>query len=97
MNFKIFQVKRSLVGSHTQNYSDLENMNVEVDLNNYNMVYKGVSNLTKKYELLEALFEEFNINHPENFEGRSMSVSDIVQLDSKYYFCDSVGWREVLV
>jgi len=97
MNFKIFQVKRNLVGSHTLNFSDLKARGVAVELKNYDQVYAGKSNLTDRFDLLEALFDEFNIDQPEDFKGRCMSVSDIVQLDDRYYFCDSVGWQQVLV
>jgi len=50
-------------------------------------------------EFLEYLFERFNIDHPVNFAGHSMSVSDVVCLydDNKrrYFFCDSIGWKEL--
>lgn len=95
MNFKIFQVKRELIGTHNRSYSDLIKMGIDVKLKNYNEVYEGRSNLTDRFDLLETLFDEFNLNHPPDFEGRSMSVSDIVQLNSRYYFCDSVGWQQV--
>lgn len=97
MKFKLFQVKRNLIGTHTHNFSDLKQMGIEVDLKNYNDVYKGESNLTDRFDLLEALFDEFNTDHPKDFRGRSMSVSDIVQLDDRYYFCDSVGWQQVII
>lgn len=29
---------------------------------------------------------------PPDFKGHSLSVSDIVRLDSRLYYCDSVGW-----
>lgn len=40
-----------------------------------------------------SLFDE---ETPEDFTGHSMSVSDIVETpDGKFWFCDSMGWREV--
>ena len=36
-----------------------------------------------------------NINHPINYKGHSLSVSDICEIDNKYYFCDSFGWKEI--
>lgn len=97
MNFKIFQVKRSLVGTHTHNFSDLRQMGIKVELTNYDSLYEGESELTDHFGVLEYLFEIFNLNHPIGFNGRSMSVSDIVQLDDKYYFCDSMSWQEITV
>ena len=40
-------------------------------------------------------FDMFNVRRPNNFKGRSMSVSDIVEVDGKNYYCDGVGWVEL--
>ena len=64
-------------------------------LSNYDEVYNGEIDAKgkNKLEVLDELFEIFNINHPEDFRGHSLSVSDIVLLDdSDYYYCDSFGW-----
>lgn len=54
---------------------------------------------------LEGIFEVFNLHHPQDFHGHSLSVSDIVQLiDSDeesnglsdgFYYCDSIGWKKL--
>lgn len=48
---------------------------------------------------LETLFSKFNIDLPENYTGRSMSVSDVVvtKVGENYnaYFCDKFDWKEV--
>ena len=44
---------------------------------------------------LEELYREFNINHPADFKGHSLSVSDVVELDGRYYYCDNVGWLDI--
>lgn len=44
---------------------------------------------------MEEVFHLFNFDHPVDFTGRSMSVSDVVETDGKFYFCDSVGFREI--
>ena len=38
----------------------------------------------------EQVFAMFNISHPEGYTGRSLSVSDVVELadDGEFYFCD---------
>lgn len=41
-------------------------------------------------------WEEFNICHPADYKGHSLSVSDIVSIDGKEFFCDSIGWLEVV-
>lgn len=44
---------------------------------------------------LEDVFYIFNMEHPKDFLGHSLSVSDVVALDGKLYFCDSIGWKEM--
>ena len=66
----------------------------EVNLNNYTSIYTDeIPYDNSVNEFLEYLFERFNINRPEDFKGHSLSVSDIVNVDGNYYFCDSIGWK----
>lgn len=50
-------------------------------------------------DTLDAIYERFNINHPEDFQGHSLSVSDIVVMNRdgevKAYFVDSFGFTDV--
>ena len=72
---------------------------------NFNEVfkfYKQVYNDTidseygnNKNHVLEELFRIFNCEIPDNYRGRSLSVSDIVFLDGSYYYCNSDGWEEI--
>lgn len=41
-------------------------------------------------EKLEALFEKFNHDRPEDFNGHSLSVSDVVVLEDKACYADAV-------
>lgn len=50
--------------------------------------------------ILEKLFELFNINHPKDYQCRSMSVSDIVRIERNgnffiWYYCDRIGWEDI--
>ena len=69
------------------------------DLKDYYVVYIGELNDSKKEddEILNELFEIFNINHPEDYHARSLSVGDVVQIIRgdiiKYYYCDMIGWQ----
>lgn len=58
--------------------------------NDYEMVWSGMTNKS-----LDGVFSEFNINHPQDFKGHSLSVSDVVVIDGKAWYCDSVGWKEI--
>jgi len=62
----------------------------------YDVTWMGEFNALKKDEdVLEELFEEFNINHPAGFKSYSMSVGDMVNLDGRLYHCAPVGWTRV--
>ena len=50
---------------------------------------------TNPIDILEELFELLNINHPADYKGHSLSVSDIILLNGKYYYCDAHGWEEI--
>ena len=66
------------------------------DILDYTKVYEGnIVPGENEFVVLEQLFEIFNIRRPEDFKGHSLSTSDVVQLGDKYYFCDSVGWKDI--
>ena len=39
------------------------------------------------------MFEKFNIDRPEDFKGHSLSVSDVVIMEDKPFYVDSVGFK----
>lgn len=49
--------------------------------------------------MLEGLYTKFNLDHPEDFRGHSLSVSDIVALKTdsvvSYHYVDSIGFKEL--
>ena len=67
----------------------------EFNFSDYNLIYEGEVEVEDVNKTLEDLFTKFNINRPADFKGHSLSVSDIVELDGKYYYCDNVGWTEI--
>ena len=66
-----------------------------LDLNDYEVVYEGELACPEMPNALEELFEIFNVKRPKDFERRSMSISDVVEIDGKNYYCDFVGWEEL--
>ena len=96
--FSIYQIKG---GDGTRDlrfepYDRLQAAGNVVDRANYELVYSaplapGTS--------LEDIYTRFNIDHPKDFKGHSLSVSDVVVLhqdgQDAAHFVDSVGFREV--
>jgi antirestriction protein len=67
-----------------------------VDMQNYDKVYSGT---LSPGENLESIYTRFNIDHPQDFTGHSLSVSDVVVIhqngqDTAHY-CDSFGFTQV--
>jgi len=63
----------------------------------YDRVYDGKLDCNS----LETIFEKFNIDHPADYNGRSLSVSDVVEiresdtLNPGFYFVDSIGFKGI--
>ena len=96
--FSIYQLKR---GDETRDlrfepYDRLQATGHAVDRANYELIYTAP---LAPDTSLEDIYTRFNIDHPSDFKGHSLSVSDIVVLhqngkDTAHYV-DSIGYREV--
>ena len=96
--FSIYQLKQ---GDETRDfrfepYDRLQAAGNVVDKANYELVYSAPLALGTS---LEDIYTRFNIDHPADFKGHSLSVSDVVVLhqnrqDAAHYV-DSFGYKEV--
>lgn len=62
----------------------------------YEAVYSGEFDT----ERLSDIFYIFNQDFPDDYRGRSMSVSDVLEViksptESTFYYCDNVGYKEI--
>ena len=96
--FSIYQIKG---GDETRDfrfepYDRLQAAGNVVDKANYELVYSAP---LAPETSLEDIYTRFNIDHPKDFKGHSLSVSDVVVLhqngqDTAHYV-DSFGYKEV--
>ena len=93
MKYKIKQIKD--VENCAYAFKHYEWAKNVIDLNDYEVVYEGELDYPEMPNALEELFEIFNVKRPNDFKGRSMAVSDIVEVEGKNYYCDAVGWKEL--
>ena len=93
MKYKIKQIKD--VENCAYAFKRYEWAKNVLDLNDYEVVYEGELDCPEMPNALEELFKIFNVRRPKDFERRSMSISDIVEIDGKNYYCDFVGWEEL--
>lgn len=76
--------------------SSKEEDKIDLKKNFYEEVYEGYLRLADNVDVaLEQVFNVFNNNHPKDYKGRSLSVSDIVYVYNKYYICQPFGWKEI--
>lgn len=67
----------------------------------YRSVWNGYEEAADNMDLINYLWEVFNTNHPDGYRGHSMSVSDVILVEDietnekKYYYCDSIGWKDI--
>ena len=96
--FYIYQLKD---GEETRGYrfeplDRLRAVGLDVQRDNYELVYSAP---LADGESLEDIYRRFNIDHPADFTGHSLSVSDIVVLrhgdTETAHYCDSFGFTEV--
>ena len=94
MKYKLYQIKdwennpyifRGLNTAKQNNFS----------LKDYEVVYEGEIEDGEVETVLEDFFTMFNVYHPRNFNGRSMSISDIVELEGEYYYTESFGFKKI--
>ena len=67
----------------------------EFNFSDYNLIYEGEIEVEDINKTLEDLFRIFNNERPSDFKGHSLSVSDLVEIDNKFYYCDSHGWIDI--
>ena len=101
MIIKLYQVNKER-DVHSVMFESLEKtLNIlnssTINSSIYDLVYSG----EVEAKTLDDVYAIFNIYRPEDYVGRSMSVSDVVEIieDDKiekgFYFCDSFGFTKI--
>ena len=98
VTYEILQIKDGSDGEQYRfwgmNY--VQETGLQVNVSDYESKYQGK---LKPGETLDTLYERFNLYRPEDFTGHSLSVSDVIVLESggdkKAFYVDSFGFCEV--
>ena len=100
--YAIYQLKRddATADIRFMNSDYLREKGIEPKYENYELVYTGaLTHDGSQIDKLEDLYRIFNIEHPQDFTGHSLSISDIVALKQagvvSYHYVDSVGYKEL--
>lgn len=97
---KIFQINSQKDKNNIMfmGYHVFKKYDIPFDFTIYDEVWEGV---VPKDCTLKDIFKIFNIAHPSNYKGHSLSVSDIVEVielnnvKSGFYYCDNFGWKKL--
>ena len=98
-NFSIYQVPPGPEGRdfRYRSYEDLQADGLSVDRKNYQLVYTAPLD---KDTTLDEIYRRFNMEHPADYKGHSLSMGDIVvfRQDGKqtaYYVDEGADYRQV--
>ena len=98
-NFSIYQVPPGPEGRdfRYRSYEDLQADGLSVDRKNYQLVYTAPLD---KDTTLDEIYRRFNMEHPSDYKGHSLSMGDIVvfRQDGKqtaYYVDEGADYRQV--
>ena len=98
-NFSIYQVPPGPEGRdfRYRSYEDLQADGLSLDRKNYQLVYTAPLD---KDTTLDEIYRRFNIEHPADYKGHSLSTGDIVvfRQDGKqtaYYVDEGADYRQV--
>lgn len=96
-HYGIYQLKKSEERTYQfMGMREASSFGFEIHGEDYELIYSDQLGME---ETLNSLYEKFNINHPQDFTGHSLSVSDVVVMrkngESKAYYVDSFGFTEL--
>lgn len=96
-HYGIYQLKKSEERTYQfMGIREASSFGFEIHGEDYELIY---SDRLGMEDTLNSLYEKFNINHPQDFTGHSLSVSDVVVMrkngESKAYYVDSFGFTEL--
>lgn len=100
--FLIYQIRRGgeLDAYRFMNYDYLQSKGVTPERGGYDAIYTGgFMDYGNVRTNLDMIYQRFNVDHPADFKGHSLSVSDIVALKQNgvvsCHYVDSIGFREL--
>ena len=99
--FQIYQLPdgEEYHGIRFEGMEQLKKDGIQLNKDNYELVYEGEIAEFQGNAALEKLYTQFNTDRPDDFTGRSLSVSDVIVISDNgtetAYFCDSFGFTEM--
>lgn len=102
--YRIYQLKsdEKYHGIRFEDRATLQKSGIQLGINDYNFVYEGNFNDVEGDSFddkLNTLYDRFNFEQPEDFKGRSLSVSDVITVkngkNESAYYVDTFGFTDI--
>ena len=101
VTFEIYQLRDDLPERRDisfEPYANLEQRGIKPEIGMYQKMYVASSDILPAHgagmgEFLEAVYQKFNIERPEDFKGHSLSISDVVVVGGDAYYVDRAGFK----
>ena len=95
-NIRIWQLKSDFdANCRFVSYEEMTKNLGHISLENYNVVFDGQMQTND----LEQIYSIFNTDHPQDYKGHSLSMSDMIELYdddvSSFHYVDRFGFKEV--
>ena len=97
MMYRLYQVKKEkFYDFGFMSFEDVEKHHGKgsVVKGNYDMVYEFEMYSSEDIRL-DDIYAMFNVSRPDDFKGHSLSVSDVVEYNGEFYYCDDIGWKKL--
>ncbi|MBO6230214.1 MAG: DUF3849 domain-containing protein [Ruminiclostridium sp.] len=101
VTFEIYQLRDDLPERRDisfEPYANLEQRGITPEIGMYQKMYVASSDILPAHgagmgQFLEAVYQKFNIERPEDFKGHSLSISDVVVVGDDAYYVDKSGFK----
>ena len=100
--FLIYQIRcgGELDAYRFMNYDYLQSKGITPEHDGYDAIYTGgLADYGDNKTNLDMIYQRFNVDHPADFKGHSLSVSDVVAIRKdgavSCHYVDSIGFREL--
>ena len=88
---KVFQIKEDKQNRLFASTRQLQRLGLQIEPKYYHKVYERQMDVNDA----EDVYVRLQGTKPNGYKGHSLSVSDIVSINGKYFFCDSFGFKDV--
>lgn len=95
INFKLHQIKN--IADCPYSFMGINFAEKFIDFKDYKKTYEGELSIHPDTitEVLDLIFHLGNTGELPDYRTRSISVSDIIEIDDRFFYVNTIGFREI--